>query len=507
MKADLLQLTSLVIWYWLPSLGSQMLLNLVYSLHVVAPATDARTRTTHVQLSRTAVVLGTLLYQLYCAWSESVLNYYTLLSLPLDVDSEGVKRSFRALARRYHPDKVGSSGQEMFILLRTAHDALSDATKRFAYDRFGPAVVEWKDCDSMRDHVGKGLWTLVAFYTINPALYAVVGYVSGSRSGVSFWRLGCLFTLLAFELQLLVSPEYPTWMTLLLPNTTIFQVRQMAHSLFVNVFFASLQLGAALDVLEYGAASPRKSQRSAEKQLEVVREKARMVDQLAEVVKEREIQVLARQVRPLRRQEGKEGGGRGMSEQEQELFDKIDVILLSRSLVQQFPQLAVRKTDDGGQVIKAEEEQEVKVKEQRLGGSAEQETMIKAEEKEQWTTEQSPTVKLAESGAVEEPRLTANITEEALDPVGCDPTIETKNNAVVSAHATSDDAWSKVEDNGSWANVDVSLPEAIVAPSSHVGSEEQDEAATVPQAGETAVAVAAADDAPPPEPSASSTRG
>ncbi|CDS01230.1 hypothetical protein, partial [Sporisorium scitamineum] len=257
MKADLLQFGSLLTWWWLPSFGSQLLVHFLYSSHIATPPPPSahRLRNNHLQLARAVVVIGTLLYQLFQSATTAAPNYYQLLALPLHVDSEGVKRSFRALARRYHPDKVGEQGEAFFIVLRKAHDALSDPVRRFAYDRFGPAVVEWKDCESSRDFMRRGLTSLVAFYTINPAMYAAVGYISssGTRSdGLSFWRLACLFSLLAFELRLLVSPEYPTWLTLLLPNTTIHDVRQLAHSLFVNFFFASLQLSAALDVLEYG---------------------------------------------------------------------------------------------------------------------------------------------------------------------------------------------------------------------------------------------------------------
>lgn len=349
MLADLSQFASVVTWWWLPSFGSQLLLNFCYSFHLVTPpATSAhRLRNNHLQLARTVVILATLLYQLYDSISNATPNYYQLLGLPLDVDSEGVKRSFRALARKYHPDKVGASGETFFILLRRAHDALSEPTKRFAYDRFGPEVSDWKDCESVRDFVKRGLMGLVAFYTIHPVMYALFGWINnGGRSdGISFWRLACLFSLLAFELSIIVSPDYPAWLAILMPNTTIHNVRILAHSLFVNFFFASLQLSNALDVLEYGESggSPARDAKSkallAERQLEMVSVRAQTLNQVAAVVKTGMLQSFARELRPFRSETRDGADANRMGEMEEALFQKIDDVLLCRSLIQQHPQL------------------------------------------------------------------------------------------------------------------------------------------------------------------------
>ncbi len=373
MKADLYQFSSLLTWWWAPSFGSSILLNVLYSSSILNPPSSPRQRNNHLQLARTAVILSTLFYQLYTSITTSQPNYYQLLALPLDVDAEGVKRSFRALARKYHPDKVGEQGEAIFIVLRKAHDALSDPNKRFAYDRFGPSIVDWKDCESARDFMRHGLMGLVAFYTINPALYALFGYVNGNSSGVSFWRLSTLFALFAFELSLLVSPEYPTWLTLLFPNTTIYDLLQLAHGLFVNFFFASLQLCAALDVLEYGEnGAPARGKAAtaarAEQQMEAVKAKAMVVSQAAEVVKGSVTQSFALGVRPFRGKHGKE-----MSAEEEKIWERMDEVLLARSLVAQHPgllALARQGKDDRGHVQvpqeshtkeEAKEEEEVQV--------------------------------------------------------------------------------------------------------------------------------------------------
>lgn len=376
MKADISHLTSLFTWWWAPSFGSQLLLNFLYSSHFLTPPSSPRLRNNHLQLSRTFLILLTLLYQLYTSIATASSNYYQLLGLPLDIDAEGVKRSFRSLARRYHPDKVGESGASFFIILRSAHDALSDPVKRFAYDRFGPTIADWKDCDSSRDYMRRGLMGLVAFYTINPAMYALFGWLNSRADGISFWRLATLFSLLSFELSLLVSPVPPLWLSIILPNTTIYDLRNLLHGLFVNFFFASLQLSAALDVLEYGeAGAPARDKASkallAERQLEVVKVKAETLSRVADVVNKNVLAGLAREVRPFRGKEEKEGA---MSEEEERLFERVDAVLLARSLVQQNPQLARLaevKREEGAQPL-SEEEEGVKKEEGEQGSASEE---------------------------------------------------------------------------------------------------------------------------------------
>lgn len=349
MKVDVLQFTSLLTWWWLPSLGSRVLLSFCYSAGVlIKPPADAyRRRNNHLQLSRTVVIIATLVFQLLSSISAQPPNYYQLLALPLDVDAEGVKRSFRALARRYHPDKAGSHGEEFFIILRRAHDALSDPVKRFAYDRFGPQITDWKECETPREFMRKGLTGLVAFYTINPAMYAIFGYLNSRSDGVSFWRLTSLFALLSLELTILISPDYPVWLAILMPNTTIHDFLTLAHSLFLNFFFASLQLSAALDVLEYGeesgpARDAKAKTETIKRNMDIVRLKSQSIDKAAEVITQSFMHSLAAEMRPFRSVSPPEEtrGQRCKSPEEERIFDHIHDVLLTRGVLHRQPQLA-----------------------------------------------------------------------------------------------------------------------------------------------------------------------
>lgn len=122
-------------WAVLPNMFTKLLLQSVYSMFpALRPATQAQSDL-HQNRARAAVISAYLVYTLVQSITGQDASYYSLLGLPLDVDSDDVPRAFRKLARQYHPDKVGSQGEAFFIKLRVAHDCLADSVKKFAYDR------------------------------------------------------------------------------------------------------------------------------------------------------------------------------------------------------------------------------------------------------------------------------------------------------------------------------------------------------------------------------------
>ena len=70
-------------------------------------------------------------------------DYYKVLGVPSTATQEEIKKAYRKLALKYHPDKTkGDKGAEdKFKDLNEANEVLSDPEKRKKYDQFG---AEWK---------------------------------------------------------------------------------------------------------------------------------------------------------------------------------------------------------------------------------------------------------------------------------------------------------------------------------------------------------------------------
>jgi len=69
-------------------------------------------------------------------------NYYAMLGVPIDADSDSIKRAYRQLARRYHPDLAGEEGALHMKRINRAYDVLSDPAKRLNYDTIIGGVID-----------------------------------------------------------------------------------------------------------------------------------------------------------------------------------------------------------------------------------------------------------------------------------------------------------------------------------------------------------------------------
>eukprot|EP00761_Pharyngomonas_kirbyi_P014906 gb/GECH01014937.1/.p1 GENE.gb/GECH01014937.1/~~gb/GECH01014937.1/.p1 ORF type:complete len:354 (+),score=69.68 gb/GECH01014937.1/:1-1062(+) len=99
------------------------------------------------------VVALVLLIVLVVTYVVAEVDYYKVLGVERGASASQIKRAYRKLAVKYHPDRNDDpEAKKKFVDISNAYDVLSDDDKRRAYDRFGEEGVRRQEAGGGGGH-------------------------------------------------------------------------------------------------------------------------------------------------------------------------------------------------------------------------------------------------------------------------------------------------------------------------------------------------------------------
>lgn len=220
-------------WSYIPDFATRQLLQIIYRFVTVAPDPRSSTFSQHYRFAFAVVILGLLIYNMAEALRAMPHSFYDILSVNPGVSESELKQAFKIFARKHHPDHGGS--QDFFIQGQIALQTLKDPVKRFAYDRFGPDIVSWNHCTTLRDYLRQGLLQSSGYHIV--AGCALVIWSSIQSSPVTFWRYLLYLAALTSELSLILNYPYTTW-NVLFPQRVPHQHVLFLHQIFLFISVA-----------------------------------------------------------------------------------------------------------------------------------------------------------------------------------------------------------------------------------------------------------------------------
>jgi len=231
----------LVGWSYIPDVATRKLLQIAYRFVSVPPDPRSPAFSGHYRFTFAAVVLGFLFYNLVEALRSRPHSFYDILSVKPGINESELKQAFKLFARKHHPDHGGS--QDFFILGQVALQTLKDPVKRFAYDRFGPDIVSWNHCTTLRDYLRQGLIQSSGYHIVTGCVLVIWSGIQSSP--VTFWRYLLYLAALASEFSLILNYSSTMW-SVLFPQQVPHQHVLFLHQIFL---FMSVALSKVAPVV------------------------------------------------------------------------------------------------------------------------------------------------------------------------------------------------------------------------------------------------------------------
>ncbi|MBJ35051.1 MAG: hypothetical protein CMB62_02145 [Euryarchaeota archaeon] len=92
------------------------------------------------------------------------VNYYEILQVEEDADSESIKKAYKKLAKKFHPDlnpEDIESSEEQFKKINEAYHVLIDEKERKKYDQFGSEYIPRKAPQWQATTLWTGTWDYI----------------------------------------------------------------------------------------------------------------------------------------------------------------------------------------------------------------------------------------------------------------------------------------------------------------------------------------------------------
>lgn len=124
--------------------------------------------------------------------AEAELDYYEVLGVERTATQEEIKKNYRRLAMKYHPDRNhgDKAAEEKFKQVGEAYEVLSDPQKRAAYDRYGHSAFGGGQGGFGGFEGGFGGFSSAGFDNINDIFADFFGGQTRSRGGNRNMRRG-----------------------------------------------------------------------------------------------------------------------------------------------------------------------------------------------------------------------------------------------------------------------------------------------------------------------------
>ncbi|KAF2714257.1 hypothetical protein K504DRAFT_473355 [Pleomassaria siparia CBS 279.74] len=213
-----------LVWQFLIPLGAGWIQSILYSIFIRAG--DPKPPPGSPRFVRHRRRLLMLMYAAYFVFTIYEVDYslqrssnaYNDLGVPIDVDDSGLQSRFRRLTVRFHPDKIGpkvnrEAANNYYVHLKNARDIILDPAKRFAYDRFGPDILQrCTQCLTVREYV---MHAVTVVLTTHGALLIFLfgANALGFLKDGAYWRYLALLAVATYEIRTAMRPDHPSFLT------------------------------------------------------------------------------------------------------------------------------------------------------------------------------------------------------------------------------------------------------------------------------------------------------